>query len=98
MHLNAFLAYAFTALLTHVHARIFSGSAMEGLEEAANFQAEQLGRMRSFLGPAQSEEPQHSKRAEPIITFNNPKAKQFHVDGTKIPDGRPLLSLYNPIL
>ena len=60
---------------------------MEGLEEAANFQAEQLERMRSFLGPQLQDAPQLSKR-EPIMTFKNPKAKEFHVDGTKIPDGR----------
>lgn len=59
---------------------------MEGLEEAANFQAEQLERMRSFLGPSQpASDPQLQKR-EPIMTFKSPKAQKFHVDGTKIPD------------
>lgn len=61
---------------------------MEGMEEAANFQIEHLEQMRSFLGPQASEQAaQHTKR-EPIMTFSNPKAKQFHVDGTKIPDGK----------
>ena len=86
MRLNAFITFAFAVVATHVHARIFSGSAMEGLEEAANFQREHIQNMRSFLGPPVRED-QLEKRAESIITFKNPKAKQFHVDGTKIPDG-----------
>ena len=87
MRLNALFAAVAASFLAVAHARIFSGSAMEGLEEAANFQVEQLERMRSFLGPQPEDAPQLSKR-EPVMTFKNPKAKQFHVDGTKIPDGK----------
>ncbi|KAI0072849.1 alpha/beta-hydrolase [Panus rudis PR-1116 ss-1] len=69
-------------------AKIFSGSAIEGFEDAANFQADQLERLRSFLGPDAAEpsaSSQHVKR-ESAITFKNPKARKFFVDGTKIPD------------
>ena len=53
-------------------------------------QRERLERLTSFLGPDASEpsEPlgQLAKR-ESLITFRNPKAQEFFVDGTKIPDG-----------
>ncbi len=59
---------------------------MEGLEEAANFQAEQLENLRSFLGP-QSDQPAQNVKRDSTITFKNPKAEKFFVDGTKLPDG-----------
>ncbi|THG97171.1 hypothetical protein EW026_g4786 [Hermanssonia centrifuga] len=58
---------------------------MEGLEEAANFQAEQLQNLRSFLGP-QSDQPAQNVKRDSTITFKNPKAEKFFVDGTKLPD------------
>lgn len=60
---------------------------MDGFEEAANFQLEHLESMRSFLGPPTAEDAsQHSKR-DSTITFKNPRAQQFFVDGSKLPDG-----------
>ncbi|TBU48753.1 alpha/beta-hydrolase [Dichomitus squalens] len=68
----------------------FSGSAMEGMETAETIQREQLDRLRDFLGPVQPPQPDPAtgniaKREAPI-SFANPKAKEFFVDGTKIPD------------
>ncbi|KAF8584818.1 alpha/beta-hydrolase [Ramaria rubella] len=53
--------------------------------ESANIQRESLARMKDFLGPSPSE---LVGRAEPssTITFKNPKAKEFFVDGTSLPD------------
>ena len=79
-----------TALASLCSARIFSGSAMEGLEEAANFQLEQRARMRDFMASSQAAQAQAQaplKKREPIITFKNPKANEFHVDGSKLPLG-----------
>lgn len=73
-------------LVTQTTAGIFSGSAIEGFEEAANFQAEQVSRLRDFLGPV-PEEANHNVKRESAIAFRNPKARKFFVDGTKIPDG-----------
>ena len=72
---------------TGVFAR-FAGSAMEGMETAENIQREQLDRLRDFLGPVQPEPATGTvaKREAPI-SFSNPRAKEFFVDGTKIPDG-----------
>lgn len=68
-------------------ARTFSGGAIEGFEEAANFQAEQIENLRSFLGPKQEDSSTQNVKRESAITFRNPNARQFFVDGTKIPDG-----------
>ncbi|CAL1711151.1 unnamed protein product [Somion occarium] len=67
-------------------ARTFSGGAIEGFEEAANFQAEQIENLRSFLGPKQEDSSTQNVKRESAITFRNPNARQFFVDGTKIPD------------
>ena len=67
----------------------FAGSAMEGMEAAQNIQREQLDRLRDFLGPVPSDVPAPgtvAKRESPI-SFSNPRANEFFVDGTKIPDG-----------
>jgi hypothetical protein len=62
-----------------------------GLEEALKSQREQLERMSDFLGPPVSAA---STAPPPTITFKNPKAKQFLVEGTKIPNG--LLYCFDP--
>ena len=67
-------------------ARKFAGNAMEGFEEAANLQLEHLQNMRDFLGPPTPDASKIGKR-ESTVTFRNPRAQQFFVDGTKIPDG-----------
>ncbi|OSD05763.1 alpha/beta-hydrolase [Trametes coccinea BRFM310] len=62
---------------------------MEGMETAEAIQREQLERMRDFLGP-QAQPEGHSTRStskiESLITFKNPRAREFFVDGTSIPD------------
>ena len=66
----------------------FTGSAMEGMDEAAAIQREQIERMRDFLGPRVEEFGQTMAKRESPISFSNPKAKEFFVDGTTIPDGK----------
>ena len=71
---------------------------MEGMETAENIQRAQLDRLRDFLGPIQPPQADPvtgtvAKREAPI-SFANPRAKEFFVDGTKIPDG----SSYGPLL
>ncbi|KAH9927439.1 alpha/beta-hydrolase [Epithele typhae] len=59
---------------------------MEGMDEAEEIQREQLERLRDFLGPqVEATGAAMAKRDSPI-TFANPKAAEFFVDGTKIPD------------
>ncbi|CDO70948.1 hypothetical protein BN946_scf184829.g57, partial [Trametes cinnabarina] len=70
----------------------FAGSAMEGMETAEAIQREQLERMREFLGPQaqpESHATRSTSRIESLITFKNPRAREFFVDGTSIPDGGP---------
>lgn len=62
------------------------GALHGGMEDAMAIQREQLERMRDFLGPIP--EPAVSKRQQAsTVTFSNPAAEQFFVDGTTIPDG-----------
>lgn len=65
------------------------GGAMQGMEDAFGIQQEQLERMRSFLGPVvDASAPNKNLVAAPsTISFSNPAAQKFFVDGTKIPDG-----------
>ncbi|TFK44435.1 alpha/beta-hydrolase [Crucibulum laeve] len=63
------------------------------MEDAMDIQREQIERMRDFLGPttdAHSNPSGQEKRQRggkgSTITFSNPAAKKFLVDGTKIPD------------
>lgn len=63
-----------------------TGSIQEGMKEAASIQRETLARLHNdFLGPSS----EYVKREETssTITFHNPKAKEFFVDGTTLPDG-----------
>ena len=66
--------------------RIWSGSASPRMEEAVNFQLEHLENMRSFLGPTDDFMSSHMKR-DSAIQFHNPRAKNFLVDGAKLPLG-----------
>ena len=66
--------------------RIWSGSASPRMEEAVNYQLEQLEAMRSFLGPMDGFTSSHAKR-DSVVQFHNPKTREFLVDGTKIPLG-----------
>lgn len=65
-----------------------------GMENARSIQREQLERLQDFLGPPAPPAPTSARRGPPpppgkgsTITFKNPAAKKFFVDGTKIPDG-----------
>lgn len=65
------------------------GGAMQGMEDSMAIQREQLERFHDFLGPQPQSDtvpPNHKKR-ESTITFSNPAAKKFLVDGRKIPEG-----------
>lgn len=55
---------------------------MQGMEDAVAIQMEQLTRLQSFLGPLDSPDT----KVQSAVTFSSPAAKQFFVDGTKIPD------------
>lgn len=74
----------FLGVVTALHGITASGSAMQGMDDAIAIQQEQIQRMHDFLGPVSN-----SKGSEPAttMTFENPAAKQFFVDGTKIPEG-----------
>ncbi|KAJ7287292.1 alpha/beta-hydrolase [Mycena rebaudengoi] len=61
------------------------GGAMQGLEDAMEIQREQLERLTGFLGPGINPSHTPTKR-QSTITFSNPAAKKFFVDGTTIPD------------
>lgn len=62
----------------------------EGMDEAAQLQRVQLERMSSFLGPPEANEvePAPLVKRESLISFANPRAREFFVDGTRIPDGK----------
>lgn len=59
-----------------------------GMENARNIQREQLARLQDFLGPPPPKPTAPAK--ESTISFKNPAAKKFLVDGTKIPDGKAI--------
>jgi carboxypeptidase D len=59
---------------------------MEGLDEAMEMQRAQLERLREFMGPVQDTSPPVAKR-QSTISFSNPAAEQFFVDGSSIPEG-----------
>ncbi|KAF7321520.1 Carboxypeptidase [Mycena kentingensis (nom. inval.)] len=57
------------------------GGAMQGLEDAMAIQQEQMERLQSFLGP-----PEGPAITRSTMTFSNPAAQKFFVDGTTIPN------------
>ncbi|KAI1789184.1 alpha/beta-hydrolase [Ganoderma leucocontextum] len=63
---------------------------MLGMKRAADIQRQQLDRLRDFLGPihtgAQDKAFEPFSKREATITFSNPKAEEYYVDGTKIPE------------
>jgi carboxypeptidase D len=65
----------------------YSGSIQGGMDDAVNIQREALSRLQNdFLGPPS----EIVKRVDisSTITFHNPKAKDFFVDGTTLPEGQ----------
>jgi hypothetical protein len=77
---------AFLALLASItHAMPRASPYMKGFQSAVNLQRERLSRHSEFFEPSGSSE---ANSAPPrTVTFSNPAAKKFEVDGTKIPDG-----------
>ncbi|OBZ69475.1 Serine-type carboxypeptidase F [Grifola frondosa] len=72
-----------------------SGGAFEGMDIAEAIQREQIDRMLDFLGPLpESPSPQKPVKRESQFTFSNPRANEFFVDGTKIPDGDIFVLVY----
>ena len=54
-----------------------------GMENARSIQREQFARFQNLLAP-----PSPTATAKgSTVTFKNPAAQKFFVDGTKIPDG-----------
>jgi hypothetical protein len=70
-----------------------SANMHEAMDKAMSFQKEQLQRMSDFLGPPELHEDfepasaQTLRKRQSTITFSNPKAQEFLVDGTTLPDG-----------
>lgn len=72
-------------------------SIQDGMEAAMHAQREQLERMSAFLGPDNDGESFSLAKAKrqgsgSTITFANPAAEQFFVDGTTIPDGSSIVT------
>lgn len=75
------------ALSSYVSAVWSQESAIDGLQNSRSIQREQLLRMQDFLGPPPPRSPPVNPAKGSTITFKNPAAEKFLVDGTKIPDG-----------
>lgn len=89
--LLSFASLASTVLLPRfVSAGAGTSSHFAGMDEAVEIQKESIERLKDFLGP-NAFPGANDKRAAappPTIEFKNPKAQEFFVDGTKIPDGK----------
>ena len=78
------LGLAILPLCNYVHGQS-GGSILDGLETSRLIQKQQLSSLTSnFMGP----ENLASTKPPQTITFSNPAAKKFAVDGTKIPLGK----------
>lgn len=86
---NPGLCAAAVLLLPPLVSAQAGGSLLSNMDESIAIQKEGLARMREFLGPDSFPSSQPVKRAAPpsTITFRNPAAQKFFVDGSKIPDG-----------
>ncbi|KAL0581358.1 hypothetical protein V5O48_000734, partial [Marasmius crinis-equi] len=73
-------------LLSVLHGALGIGGAIQGMEDALDIQREQLQRMHEFLGPRPDPSTFNKRQQAPTITFSNPAAQQFFVDGTTIPE------------
>lgn len=94
--MKSLLLLVYLGVLVSVAQAVGSASSMMGMEESVNMQREQIERLHDFLGPV-NDGPSNSKRQQPAsstITFSNPAAQKFFVDGTKIPDGEYHLRLF----
>lgn len=62
------------------------GSALDGMDDSMEIQREQVERMRTMMGANMEAMKQRLAAPSPAINFKNPKAEQFFVDGTTIPE------------
>lgn len=70
---------------------VLGNSIQEGMSEAMDIQREALSRMKAdFLGPV-PDSPVKREKISSTISFKNPKAQEFLVDGTKIPEGTTIV-------
>ena len=80
--LGTLLCYAAGAI-------VFAKSSLVGMRNAIDARRNQIVRLQEIMGVAQADAQGAAVvRREAPITFSNPKAQDFYVDGTKIPDGR----------
>jgi len=75
--------------LVQVAADSGASDAMDGMQNALDIQREQMARMSNLMDSAKK--PPGGPAKGSTITFKNPAAKKFEVDGTKIPDGQSCL-------
>ncbi|KDQ27644.1 hypothetical protein PLEOSDRAFT_1104326 [Pleurotus ostreatus PC15] len=75
--------FVYLAIWATVVLSLGASPSMEGMEESMALQREQLERLRGFLGPDPSNI--HEKRQTPTASFANVRAREFFVDGKKIP-------------
>ncbi|TBU48705.1 alpha/beta-hydrolase [Dichomitus squalens] len=64
---------------------VFAKSALKGMSQAMDLRRKQMERFQTLMAPAHTQAESLAKR-DALITFKNPKAKEFYVDGTKIPE------------
>lgn len=83
-----------STLLIPVLAQAPPGSIQVAMENTMQIQQEAIARLKTdFLGPTlqnlevSSSPPQTPSQKGSTITFHNPKAAEFFVDGTSLPDG-----------
>ena len=69
-------------------ASVFAKSSLAGMRRAMDARRGQADRLQEMMGSthASTQDTPVLKR-EASITFSNPRAQDFYVDGTKIPDG-----------
>ncbi|KAK0212398.1 alpha/beta-hydrolase [Desarmillaria ectypa] len=56
------------------------------MEDAMEIQRQQMERLHDFLGPIRDSGGLPKRQDSPTISFSNHRAKEFFVDGTKIPE------------
>ena len=89
---SLFNAAALLALALRLPSQVAAAGASEfvrGMEDSIAIQREGLERLKSFLGPNAYENSDAEKRAasEATISFSNPRAQEFFVDGANLPLG-----------
>lgn len=69
---------------------------ISGFEDAKAIQRDGLERLKSFLGPDAYDTDANAKRAAPeaTISFKDPRAQEFFVDGANLPLGEFKMTLH----